>query len=69
MIYFRFREDIGQTELRLQTDGPDRDYFNVGADVVLVLPKAISLFLSCRALVSYMRREEQIVSGGLRIGF
>lgn len=34
VIYFRFREDLGQTKLRFQTDAPDRDYANPGTGVV-----------------------------------
>lgn len=69
VIYFRFREDLGRTKPRFQTDTPDRDYFNLGTGVILVLPKAISVFVSYRALVGYNDREAHTVSGGLRIGF
>jgi outer membrane autotransporter protein len=69
VIYFRFREDLGQTKLRFQTDPPDRNYGNVGAGVVLVLPKNMQVFLSFRALVGYSDRQAYTANGGLRIGF
>ncbi|HEV2057607.1 MAG TPA: autotransporter domain-containing protein, partial [Methylomirabilota bacterium] len=68
VIYFRFREDLGQTKLRVQTDSPDRDYFNLGTGVVLILPKGMQVFLSFRALVGYNDRQAYTANGGLRIG-
>jgi len=69
VIYFRFREDLGQTKLRFQTDPPDRNYANVGTGVVLVLPKGMQVFLSFRALVGYDDRQAYTANGGIRIGF
>jgi outer membrane autotransporter protein len=69
VIYFRFREDLGQTKLRFQTDPPDRNYANLGTGVTLVLPKGLQVFLSFRALVGYSDREAYTANGGLRIGF
>jgi outer membrane autotransporter protein len=69
VIYFRFREDLGQTKLRFQTDPPDRNYANLATGVVLVLPKGMQLFLSFRALVGYSDRQAYTANGGLRIGF
>jgi len=69
VIYFRFREDLGQTKLRFQTDSPDRNYANLGTGVVLVLPKGLQVFLSFRALVGYSDRQAYTANGGLRIGF
>lgn len=69
VIYFRFREDLGQTNLRFQSDSPDCDYFNLGTGVVLALPKAIQVFLSFRALVGYNDSQAYTANGGLRIGF
>jgi outer membrane autotransporter protein len=69
VIYFRFREDLGQTKLRFQTDPPDRNYGNVGTGVVLVLPKGMQVFLSFRALVGYSDRQAYTANGGLRIAF
>jgi len=69
VIYFRFREDLGQTKLRFQTDSPDRNYANLSTGVVLVLPKNMQVFLSFRALVGYTAREAYTANGGLRVGF
>jgi len=69
VIYFRFREDLGQTKLRFQTDPPDRNYGNVGTGVVLVLPKGMQVFLSFRALVGYSDRQAYTANGGFRIAF
>jgi outer membrane autotransporter protein len=69
VIYFHFREDLGRTRLRFQTDPPDRDYANVGTGVVLVLPKGMQVFLSFRALVGYDDRQAYTANGGLRIAF
>jgi len=69
VIYFRFREDLGQTKLRFQTDPPDRNYANVGTGVVLVLPKGMQVFLSFRALVGYSDRQAYTANGGFRIAF
>ena len=69
VIYFHFREDVGQTKLRFQTDPPDRNYANLGTGVTLVLPKGLQVFLSFRALVGYSDREAYTANGGLRIGF
>jgi len=69
VIYFRFREDLGQTKLRFQTDSPDRNYANLGTGVVLLLPKDMQVFLSFRALVGYTDRQAYTANGGLRIGF
>lgn len=69
VIYFRFREDLGQTKLRFQTDSPDRNYANLATGVVLVLPKGLQVFLSFRALVGYSDRQAYTANGGLRIGF
>ena len=69
VIYFRFREDLGQTKLRFQTDSPDRNYANLGTGVTLVLPKGLQVFLSVLALVSYSDREAYTANGGLRINF
>jgi uncharacterized protein with beta-barrel porin domain len=69
VIYFRFRDDLGQTKLLFQTHSPDRNYANLGTGVVLVLPKGMQVFLSFRALVGYSDRQAYTANGGLRIGF
>lgn len=49
------------------TDPPDRDYFNVGAGVVFVLPDGISPFLNFSAEVANRFEETQTVTAGVRL--
>ena len=49
------------------TDPPDRDYFNVGAGVVFVLPDGVSPFLSYSAEVANRFEEIHTVTAGVRI--
>ena len=49
------------------TDPPDRDYFNVGAGVVFVLPDGISPFLNVSAEVANRFEETQTVTAGVRL--
>jgi len=49
------------------TDPPDRDYFNVGAGVVFVLPEGISPFLNFSAEVANRFEETQTVTAGVRL--
>ncbi|HKZ08925.1 MAG TPA: autotransporter outer membrane beta-barrel domain-containing protein [Methylomirabilota bacterium] len=69
VIYFRFREDNLQARLRFQTDKPDRDYFHVGAGLVLVLPKDVSAFVSYRVLLGYDDRIAHTLDAGVRVQF
>ncbi|HZF32262.1 MAG TPA: autotransporter outer membrane beta-barrel domain-containing protein, partial [Candidatus Angelobacter sp.] len=49
------------------TDPPDRDYFNVGAGLVFVLPDGVSPFLSYSAEVANRFEEVHTVTAGVRI--
>lgn len=69
VIYFRFREDNAASRLRFQNDKPDRDYFHVGAGLVLVLPKDVSAFVSYRVLLGYNDRIAHTLDAGIRIQF
>jgi len=69
VIYFRFREDTRQAKLRFQNDTPDRDYFRVGAGLVMVFPKDISAFLSYRVLLGYDDRIAHTLDAGIRFAF
>lgn len=69
VIYFRFREDNNGTRIRFQTDRPDRDYFHLGAGLVLVLPRDISAFVSYRVLLGYDDRIAHTLNAGLRVAF
>ncbi len=68
-ILFKFRQDSAGSQLRFQTDVPDRDFFHVGAGVVLVLPKNLSVFLNYRTLLGYNDRAAHTLNAGLRVGF
>lgn len=68
-IFFKFREDNAGTQLRFQSDVPDRDYFHLGAGLVFVLPKNISAFMSYRVLLGYNDRIAHTLNAGLRVGF
>jgi outer membrane autotransporter protein len=48
-------------------DKPDRNYFNVGAGVVFVLPDGVSPFLNFQAEVGNSLEETQTVTAGVRI--
>jgi outer membrane autotransporter protein len=49
------------------TDPPDRNYFNVGASVVFVLPDGIAPFLNYSAQVANRFEELHTVTAGLRL--
>jgi len=69
-IRFKFVEDnAGGTKLRFKTDPPDRDYFNVGAGLVLVLPGGYSPFINYRARLGYSHERSHTVTAGLRFAF
>jgi outer membrane autotransporter protein len=69
VIYFHFVEDLGGTKLRFQTDAPDRDYFNAGVGVVLVLPGGLSPFFNFRQFFGYRSQSSQTFTVGLRFAF
>jgi outer membrane autotransporter protein len=66
---FRFDQDANGTALRSVLDPPDRDYFNVGAGVVLVLPNGTSPFINFRELVGYQHQTDHTVTAGVRFSF
>jgi outer membrane autotransporter protein len=68
-IRFRFAEDRNRTPFRFENDPPDRHYFNLGAGIVLVLPRGFSPFVNYRALVGYNDQRSHIVTAGLRVEF
>jgi outer membrane lipase/esterase len=69
VIYFHFVEDLGGTKLRFQTDSPDRNYFNAGVGVVLVLPGGLSPFFNFRQFFGYRSQSSQTFTVGLRFAF
>jgi outer membrane autotransporter protein len=66
---FRFAQDAGGTTFRYVLDGPDRDYFNVGAGVVVVLPSGFAPFLNYRELLGYRHQTNHTVTAGVRFAF
>jgi hypothetical protein len=68
-LYFHFVEDLGATKLRFQTDTPDRDYFNAGVGVALVLPGGFSPFFNFRNFFGYRSQSSQTYTVGLRFAF
>jgi uncharacterized protein YhjY with autotransporter beta-barrel domain len=68
-ITFRFADDLNRTAFRFQNDPPDRNYFNLGAGVVLQLARGIAPFLNYRALVGYKDQRSHTVTAGVRVEF
>lgn len=48
-----FAQDAAATTFTNASDGPDRNYFNVGASVVVILPNGWMPFFDAETLVSY----------------
>jgi uncharacterized protein YhjY with autotransporter beta-barrel domain len=66
---FRFVEDAARVRFRFQNDKPDRDYFEVGASVVLQLADGIAPFVSFRTLLGYNQYASRQVTAGARFEF
>ena len=66
---FRFVEDAAKVRFRFQNDKPDRDYFEVGAGVVLQLADGIAPFVSFRTLLGYNQYASRQVTAGARFEF
>ncbi len=59
----------GPDPVTFKLDQPDRNHFNVGAGVVVVLPDGINPFLSYEAEVANYLEETHTVTAGVRLGF
>jgi outer membrane autotransporter protein len=68
-VGFRLVQDQLQRRFLFETDPPDRDYFNLGVGVSMVLPNGMQPFLNFRELVGYNDRSSHTVAIGLRIPF
>lgn len=68
-VGFRLVQDLNQNRLLFQTDPPDRDYFNLGVGVSMVLANGLQPFLNFRELVGYNNRHSHTVTLGLRVTF
>jgi outer membrane lipase/esterase len=60
--------DVGGP-VTFKLDQPDRNHFNLGAGVVVVLPDGISPFLSYEAEVANYLEQTHTVTAGVRMGF
>jgi len=69
VTYFHFVEDQGATRFRFQNDPPDRNYFNAGLGLVLVLPNGLSPFVNVRQFFGYEKQSSTTVTAGLRFAF
>ena len=68
-VGFRFAQDPTPRRFLFQTDPPDRDYFNIGVGVSMVLANGFQPFLNFRELVGYNDRSSHTVTVGLRVPF
>ena len=65
----RFVGDTAGTRISFVNDSPDRNYFGLGAGLVMVLPQGLSPYVNYRALVADDLKSTQTVTAGLRIEF
>lgn len=69
VTYFSFREDLLRGRFRFQSDPPDRNFGNLSAGAVLVLPGGLVPFVNYRVLVGYEDRISHTITAGMRVGF
>lgn len=65
-IVARFVQDPGGYQLEIPTAAPDRDFFLIGAAVVVVLPGGFSGYLDVRGTLGHAQLRDQLFSVGLR---
>lgn len=65
----RFVLDGNGAPFSVTTDGPDRNYFNLGAGAVLILPNGWMPFIDVEGLVGYADFDRVRVTAGLRVEF
>ena len=68
-IHFNFVGNPTAGPFSFQNDPPDRNYFDLGLGIVMVLPHEIQPFINYRALVGYNNESSYIVTGGVRVAF
>jgi outer membrane lipase/esterase len=68
-VGFTLVDTISRPRFLFQTDGPDRDFFNLGLGAVFILPGGMSTFVNVRELVGYSTRRATSVTAGLRVAF
>ena len=64
-----FAQTGAANSLAVSTDNPDRDYFNMGASLLFVLPNGWMPFIDVETLVSYKDLDRQRYTAGLRVEF
>lgn len=64
-----FVGDGAGTQQAFNGDNPDRDYFNAGASMVMVLPSGFMPFVDFESLFGYDQLSRYRISGGLRREF
>lgn len=62
-----FVNDAGGTSFGVRGDSPDRNYFNLGASLLFVLPNGVMPFVDVEALLGYEDLERYRLTGGLRL--
>jgi outer membrane lipase/esterase len=68
-IPVRFIGDPAATQFLVPTNGPDRDFFNVGAGISGTFARGISAFFYYEALLGYRDLDRNLFTGGLRFEF
>jgi outer membrane autotransporter protein len=68
-VRFRLVQDLTANQFLFQTSHPDRNYFNLGVGVSMVLANGMQPFVNFRELVGYNDRSSHTVTAGLRIPF
>jgi outer membrane autotransporter protein len=68
-IGFRLANDPAGNHFSFKNDPPDRNYFNLGAGVLLQLARGIAPFINYRALVGYSDQSSHRVTAGVRVEF
>ncbi|MEX2617440.1 MAG: autotransporter outer membrane beta-barrel domain-containing protein [Alphaproteobacteria bacterium] len=64
-----FAQTGAANSLAVSTDKPDRDYVNLGASLLFVLPNGWMPFVDVETLVSYKDLDRQRYTAGLRVEF
>lgn len=68
-ITVAFLGDPARTKFTTFSEDPDRDYFNIGAEVAATFARGISAFLAYNALLGYSDITSNTLVGGARMEF
>jgi len=64
-----FAQSAAGASFAVVTDSPDRNFFNVGASLLFILPNGWMPFIDVEALLSYEDLDRQRYTAGLRVEF